>query len=88
MTTIQMPLDFKPSARDAVRNVVAKQSPLRSLAILIALWHDYTWEEVKAALDSLLKAGEIEISGKYEPQPNPNVVHGISDEIYRLKEAA
>lgn len=86
MSAGQMPLEFRPAPADAVRDVVAKNGPLRSLAILIALWHSYTWEEVKTAIESLLKAGAIEISGMYQSEPNPNVVYGISDEIYQLKE--
>lgn len=55
----------------------------RSLQILIALWHDYTHDEVRQAIEQLLTSGKIIQVGLYQSN-TPEVVVPIRDEIYRI----
>lgn len=55
-------------AKSAVIEAMAGHEHMRDLAILIKLWHDYTWEEVKAAINGLMANGEIVVVGEWKPQ--------------------
>ncbi|MEN6630010.1 MAG: hypothetical protein ABFC42_10220 [Sulfuricella sp.] len=57
----------------AVRQTLANQERLRELQILINLWHDYTWDEVSAALKALLSTGEVVVADQFECSWKENI---------------
>jgi hypothetical protein len=81
--TTQLSIEFRQSPVDAVRRVL-NSGPMRSLSILIALWHDFTWEEVRSGIETLMKSNEAEIVGIYAP-PDCAEFRRVIDEIYGLK---
>jgi len=58
----------KRCAKAAVLEAMVGHEHMRDLAILIKLWHDYTWEEVEAAIKGGLADGEIIVVGEWRPQ--------------------
>ncbi len=58
----------KRCAKAAVLAAMSGHEHMRDLAILIKLWHDYTWEEVDEAIKALLVDGDVVISGEWKPQ--------------------
>lgn len=60
-------------AIEAVRQTLASNEHLRELQILIKLWHDYTWDEVEAAIKTLLATGEVVIVDQFECSWKENI---------------
>lgn len=71
---------------DAAVLGVLSDGPLRSLKIIIALWHEYSWDEVESSIERLLAAGEIALIGTTHPPQGWNPMNGepITDQIYGI----
>lgn len=72
--------------RDAKKAVLAILSgslyPVREMAILIRIWHQYTVQEFTDALKKLLESGQIIITGTWRSQ----MPEGWSENIYAMAE--